>query len=75
MDDAVKVIGEMKGWGSKVGVYVTADRSTPGAEVKKLLAAVNDNSWLDLEYFGRDVPKVVADHFLKAGSDASRAEA
>jgi hypothetical protein len=64
-DDAAKVIGAMKGWGSKVGVYVASDRAVPRADLKKLLAAVNDNPWLDLEYFGREVPKVVADHFLK----------
>jgi uncharacterized protein (TIGR03066 family) len=66
VDDAVKVIGEMKGRGSQVGVYLSPDRAVPGADLKKLLAAVNDNPWLDLEYFGREVPKVVADHFLKA---------
>jgi hypothetical protein len=69
VDDAVKIIGEMMGWGSKVGIYVTSDRSIPRADVKKLLAAVNDNSRLDLEYFGREVPKVVADHFLKVAQD------
>jgi hypothetical protein len=65
VDDAVKVIGEMKGWGSQVGVYIASDRSIPGADLKKLLAEVSDNPWQDLEYFGREVPKVVADHFLK----------
>jgi uncharacterized protein (TIGR03066 family) len=65
VEEAVKVIGAMKGWGSQVGVYVTSDRAISGAELKKLLAAVNDNPWLELEYFGREVPKVVADHFLK----------
>jgi uncharacterized protein (TIGR03066 family) len=64
--DAVKVIGKLKGWGSQVGVYVTSDRAIPGADLKKLLSAVLDNSWLELEYFGHEIPKVVADHFLKA---------
>src|SRR5215469_14903723 len=63
--DAVKVIGEMKGWRSQVGVYITAERTIPGADVKRLLAAVNDNLWLDLEYFGREIPTIVEDHFLK----------
>ena len=40
--EAVKVIGEMKGWGSQVGVYVTSDRAIPRAELKKLLAAADD---------------------------------
>jgi uncharacterized protein (TIGR03066 family) len=66
VDDAVKVIGAMKGWGSQVGVYITSDRAIPGADLKKLLAAVLDNPWLQLEYFGPETPKVVADHFLAA---------
>jgi hypothetical protein len=66
VDDAVKVVGEMKGWGSQVGVYITADRGVPAADLKKLFVAVSDNHWLGLEYFGREVPAVVADHFLKA---------
>ena len=72
VDDTVKVIGEMKGWGSQVGIYLTPDRAVPGADLKKLLAAVNDNPWLDLEYFGREVPKVVTDHFLKVAQDPIR---
>jgi hypothetical protein len=69
VDEAVKVIAEMKGWGSTVGVYVTSDRGGPRADLKKLLGAINDNAWLELEYFGRDFPKVVGDHFLKAAKD------
>ena len=69
VDDAVKVIGEMKGWGSRVGVYVTSERAVPRADLKKLLAAVNDNPWLDLEYFGREVPRVVADHYLRGAQE------
>jgi uncharacterized protein (TIGR03066 family) len=66
VDDAVKVIGAMRGWGSQVGLYITSDRAIPSADLKKLLAAVLDNPWLQLEYFGHATPKVVADHFLKA---------
>jgi hypothetical protein len=71
VDEAVKIIGEMKGWGSSVGVYVVSDRSVSRADSNKLLTAVNDNHWLALEYFGRDVPKVVGDHFLKEGGKAA----
>jgi hypothetical protein len=66
VDDAVKVIAAMKGWGSQVGVYVTSDRAISGADLKKLLSGILDNPWLQLEYFGRKIPKVIADHFLKA---------
>jgi uncharacterized protein (TIGR03066 family) len=72
VDDAVKAIGQMKGWGSKVGVYVTGERGIRGDPLKKLLGAVNENHWLELEYFGREVPKVVGDHFLKAAQGAVR---
>ena len=75
MADAVKLIAEMQGWGSGVGVYVTCDKSVPRPDVKKLLAAINDNAWLDLEYFGREVPKTVGDHFLKAGPPLPRGNA
>jgi hypothetical protein len=68
-DEAVKVIGDMKGWGSSVGVYVTSDRGIPRDDLKKVLGAINDNRWLELEYFGREVPKVVGDHFLKGEAD------
>jgi uncharacterized protein (TIGR03067 family) len=71
VDEAVRIIGEMQGWGSSVGVYVVSDRSVPRADSKKLLAAVNDNHWLDLEYFGREVPKVIGDHFLKESNKAA----
>ncbi len=71
VDEAAKVIGEMKGWGSAVGVYVTSDRGVARADVKKLLDAINDNLWLELQYFGREVPKIVADHFLKTARDVN----
>jgi hypothetical protein len=67
--EAVKVINSMAGWGSKVGVYVVSDRALPRAGLHKLLRAIHDNHWLDLEYFGRDVPKVVGDHFLAGPSE------
>jgi hypothetical protein len=65
VDEAVRVIGDMKGWGSSVGVYVTSDQSVSRSNSKRLLAAINDNPWLQLEYLGHEVPKVVGDHFLK----------
>jgi hypothetical protein len=65
VDEAVKVIAGMKGWGSMVGAYVQWDRSAPRGDVKKLLGAILDNIWLDLHHFGPDVPSVVGDHFLK----------
>jgi hypothetical protein len=64
-DEAVKTIAAMRGWGSTVGVYVTADRGTRGDDLRRVLGAIQDNHWLELEYFGREVPKVVGDHFLK----------
>jgi hypothetical protein len=68
VDDAAKVIGAMEGWGSQVGVYVVSAQGTPRAHLKKLLVALSGNPWLELEYFGREAPKVVADHFLKASA-------
>lgn len=63
VDEAVKVIGEMKGRGSKVLVYVTSPRGIPPGDLKKLLVAILDYPLLDLEYFGRDVPKKIRDLF------------
>jgi hypothetical protein len=68
-DDAAEAIGGMSGWGSAVGVYVKADRGVRREDLKKLLGAIQDNPRLDLEYFGREVPKVVGDHFLKGAAD------
>lgn len=65
VDEAVKAIGGMKGWGSTVTVSVTAERGIRGDTVKKVLGAVCDNGWLDLEFFGGEAPKGVADYFLK----------
>jgi len=65
VDEAVKILANMKGWGSSVGVYIAAERLLEREDRKKLLDAVDDNIWLELEYFGREVPKNVADHFLK----------
>ena len=65
VDDAAKAIRAMKGWGSSVGVYVTSDRAIRGDELKTLFGAIADNAWLELEFFGRDVPRHVGDHFLK----------
>jgi hypothetical protein len=77
VDIAVKVLAEMEGWGSTVGVYAVCDKSIGRDDVKKLLGAVHENAWLELEYFGRDgkgIPKAVVEHFLpgaeKEGGDA-----
>src|SRR5262249_26155637 len=55
VDEAVKAIADMKSWGH-VGVYVVAEGNVSSDDLKKLLGAVIDNPWLDLEYFGRMVP-------------------
>jgi hypothetical protein len=67
VEEAVKVISGMKGWCSAVGVYVASDRGVSRPDLKQLFTAVNDNVWLNLEYFGGEVPKVVGDHFLAGG--------
>jgi hypothetical protein len=72
IEGAVNIIGEMKGWGSQVGVYITIERTPPSAELKKLLATVIDNPWLELKYVGPEVPRAVADHFLKGGQAPPR---
>lgn len=69
VEDAIKVIGEMKGWGSSVGIYITADRGLARDVRNKLFAAIDDNAWLNLEHFGREVPKVVRNHFLRSTQD------
>ena len=65
VDEAVKAISAIQGWGSSVGVYVTGDRP-PRGDRRKMFAAIDSNPWLELEYFGREVPKKVGDHFLPA---------
>ena len=72
VEEAVKVIAGMKGWGSTVGVYVASDGKLPRAERKTLLAAIDGNVWLDLKYFGREVPKGVGDHFLKGEVESGK---
>jgi hypothetical protein len=74
LDDSVKLLCDIKGSGSQVGVYVIPDRAVPRAGLKKLLAAINDNPSLTLEYFGHDVPKEVAEHFLKITPDDEAAD-
>jgi hypothetical protein len=63
--EAVKVLSAMQGWRSSVGVYVTSDGKMSRADLKQLLVAITDNGWLDLVYFGDEIPKVVGDHFLQ----------
>jgi hypothetical protein len=72
VDEAVRVLGAMRGWGSSVGVYVVSDGSMARAELKKLLRAITGNIHLDLVYFGDRVPRVVGDHFL--GRQGARPE-
>lgn len=65
---AVKALAGMRGWGSKVNVYVTSDRGGRRDDVRKLLGAILDNGWLDLEFFGREVPKGIGGRFLGGGA-------
>jgi hypothetical protein len=65
MDEALKVLSAMQGWGSSVGVYITSEGRMPHTDLKKLLVTIADNIQLDLFYFGDDAPKVVGDHFLQ----------
>jgi hypothetical protein len=65
VEEAVKVIAGMEGWGSLVYVYVAPDGNLPRADRQKLFAAIDENAWLDLKYYGPEVPKRIADIFLK----------
>ncbi|MCI0683293.1 MAG: hypothetical protein L0Y71_14415 [Gemmataceae bacterium] len=65
VDEAAKVLRQMEGWGSAVGVYVASERGVRRDDRKKVLDAIHANLWLELEYYGREVPKVVGDYFLK----------
>ena len=63
MADAAKIVAKMEGWGSSVAVYVELQEIT-GSELKALLLAIVKNPWLDLEYFGPDIPKHIATRFV-----------
>jgi hypothetical protein len=65
VEEAIKVIAVMKGWGSSVGVYIWTESRLPGDARGKLFKAIDDNVWLVLEYFGRQSPKTIADYFIK----------
>ena len=65
VDEAVKAITGLEGWGSGVGIHIPSERGVRGDELKNLLVAITDNHWLELESFGRTVPKQIGDHFLK----------
>jgi hypothetical protein len=65
VDEAARVVSEMVGWGSGVGVYIVREKGFGHPSEKKLLAAVVNNLWLDLVYLGNEVPKHVGDHFLR----------
>lgn len=43
----------------------TRPLADPGDRARFLLAPLDGNAWLDLAYYGPDVPNVLADHFLK----------
>lgn len=62
--EACKAVAGMKGWGSAVSVSVVTDRALSKKDRKALFDAIDANAWLDLVYYGRDVPKSLADHFL-----------
>lgn len=63
--EACKAIAGMKGWGSAVGVFVVTDQILGRKDRKALFNAIDGNAWLDLSYYGREVPKNLTDHFLK----------
>ncbi len=63
--EAVKAIGDMRGWGSSVGLYVTSESGIPAEDLRRLRAAVDGNFLLRVQYFGRKVPQGVGAHFLK----------
>src|SRR5262249_52015545 len=65
VDEAAKLIGKLRGWGSSVGVYITTDGRADRTDLRKLFAPVFDNIHLELVYFGDEMPKVVGDHFLR----------
>jgi hypothetical protein len=65
VDEAVKVVTDMRGWGSSVGIYISFDHNVPRESRRALLAAINTNIWLDLQYFGPGIPQEVGDHFLR----------
>ena len=46
LDEAVKAVEGMQGWGSAVGVYYCPDNTVPAEESKKLLKAIERNAWL-----------------------------
>lgn len=80
LDEAVKVVARMKGWGSSVMVCIVADQSprlglADGIpqlpELRKLLEAVDENEWLSLVYLRIGNAKGGDDlvqHFIKSTS-------
>ncbi len=65
IDEACAVIKEMKGWGSIVHVFVVSERRLPRDAFKKLIAAINDNAWLELAYLRQGRSKSFVDRYLK----------
>jgi hypothetical protein len=63
LDEAVKAIKGMQGWGSSVGVYFSPNNTVPAEDADKIRAAIQANFWLGL--FQSEVPRHLRDHFRK----------
>ena len=78
LDEGVKIVERMQGWGSAVLVCVVADQSprlglSDGvpelSELRKLLKAIDENVWLSLAYLRIGDAKSgdeLVEHFIKA---------
>ena len=67
VDEAVKALGAMTGWGSGVGVYVASAEGVREEDLKRLHAAVKGNIWLSLMQARGEAPQRLRNHFLKDG--------
>jgi hypothetical protein len=67
VDEALKAVERMRGWGSVVSVAVVTDRPLSPMNRKALFDAIDGNGMLELDHYGREAPKNLADHFLKGG--------
>ena len=50
LDEALKVVREMEGWGSAVLVFVVSENFISAGELKQLAAAIEKSLWLELTY-------------------------
>jgi hypothetical protein len=78
LDEAVKIVVKMEGWGSSVMVCMVANQTVglgqsdgvpPLGEVLKLLKAIEENRWLKLDYLRIGDAKggdAKLDHFIEA---------